>query len=101
MAVVDDEGGAQRFDQRRLCRGMVAEHQGAHTGTREVRTEHEELPALPAPSSSGKSEIAHPREVAIEEGDKRLGLGCCDEGHVVAEMSRECGGLRGGRPSCG
>ena len=29
-----------------------------------------------------------------------LGLGCCDERHVVAQPGRKRGGISGGRPSC-
>ncbi len=98
--VVDDEAGMQRFDQCRLGHGMLAEHQGAHSGTGQVHAEHEELVALSATRGSGKSDVAHPDEVAVEEGDEGFGLGRRDEGHVVAQASSERRGVSRSRASC-
>jgi hypothetical protein len=79
---------------------MLSEHQGAHSDTGEVRTQHEKLVVLPAARCSGKSDVAHPDKVAVEEGDEGFGLGGRDEGHVVAQASSQRRGVRGGRASC-
>src|SRR6266508_4650914 len=75
---------------------MLAEHQSGHSRTREMHAEHEKLTSLSAARCSGEPDVAHPNEVAVEEGDKGFGLGSLDEGHVVAQASRERGGLRDG-----
>src|SRR6266540_6131431 len=79
---------------------MLAEHQSGHSRTREMHAEHEKLTSLSAARCSGEPDVAHPNEVAVEEGDKGFGLGSLDEGHVVAQASRERGGISGGRASC-
>ena len=98
--VVDDQAGIQRFDQRRLGRSMIAEHQGTHAGTGEVHAEHEDLVALAGTRSGGEPDVPHPDEVGVDEGDEGLRLGCRDERHVVPEASRERGGVCGRRASC-
>ena len=73
----------------RLGRGMLAQHEGAHAGTRELHAEHEQLSRFATPCGRRQTDVPHPGVVAVDTRDERFRLRGRDERHVVAEISRE------------